>query len=201
MIAGRAGPYSYLSPLARVDFSEARSFSTIRRIPAVPFNTALGDQMTLAGTSRLATSATVQFFNSLSQARTFDTTLSLYSLGSGGSVVDSLLGTFSRTGISIGGFDINNPLTSGTTFVTFSGLNTVVPDSLIFVRQFRMSATRVLVSLSSIRLRSAAQITHRSYPIPGPDFWRHRRCRLWQFEFRARCNRHLGRPRLAKVII
>jgi len=94
--------------------------------------TAIGDQVTLGGTDRLATQASTQFFNFDSKSTTFDATLSLYSVGSGGSVLGSLLGTFTVNGVSITGFDSNDP-TSGLATVSFLNLNTVVPDSVIFV--------------------------------------------------------------------
>jgi hypothetical protein len=95
--------------------------------------TAIGDQITLGGTSRFATDASTQFFNALSTSGTFDTTLSLYSVGVSPAVVGTLLGAYTVTGVPISGFDINNPLTSGTTNVTFFGLNVTVPDSVIFI--------------------------------------------------------------------
>jgi hypothetical protein len=93
---------------------------------------ALGDQITLGGTDRFATQASTQFFNFDSTATTFDATLRLYAVGSGGSVVGALLGTYTAAGISITGFDANNA-GSGLANVTFTGLNTVVPNSVIFV--------------------------------------------------------------------
>ena len=95
--------------------------------------TGIGDQITLGGSERFATQATTQFFNLLSTAGTFNATLSLYSVGVNPAVVGSLLGRYTVSNIAIGGFDINNPNTSGTTTVTFSGLNVTVPTNLIFV--------------------------------------------------------------------
>jgi len=95
--------------------------------------TAIGDQITLGGTDRSATDATTQFFNVLSTSGTFDATLSFYTVGVKPAVAGSLLGSFTMTNIAISGFDLNNPLTSGTTNVTFSGLNLTLPDEVIFV--------------------------------------------------------------------
>ena len=94
---------------------------------------AIGDQITLAGTERFAIEATTQFFNVLPTAGFFDATLALYSVGSAPDVLGTQLVTSTMTDIAIPGFDIQNPLTSGTVTVTFSGLNVIVPDELIFV--------------------------------------------------------------------
>jgi hypothetical protein len=95
--------------------------------------TGIGDQISLTGTERLATLATTQFFNSLSTPGTFDAQLDLYNLGTGGATVGSLIGSFTVTNIAISGFDINNPLTTGTATVMFSALNVTVPDNVIFL--------------------------------------------------------------------
>ncbi len=94
---------------------------------------AIGDQITLGGTDRFATTATTQFFNSLSTAGTFSATLSLYAVGVNPAVLGSLLGSVTTNNIAISGFDLNNPLTTGTANVTFSGLNATVPNDIIFV--------------------------------------------------------------------
>lgn len=94
---------------------------------------AIGDTIVLDGTERRAATATTQFFNILSTAGTFSATLSLYELGASPQMLGSLLGSYTVNNIAIPAFDLNNPLTSGTTTVTFSGLNVTVPDSLIFV--------------------------------------------------------------------
>ena len=95
--------------------------------------TSIGDQISLTGTDRLALTATTQFFNSLSTSGTFSATLRLYAVGVNPSVVGALLGSYTVNNIAITGFDLNNPLTTGTTNVTFSNLNVTVPNSLIFV--------------------------------------------------------------------
>jgi hypothetical protein len=78
----------------------------------------IGDAVTLGGTDRTLTDASVQFFNLGAAGGTFDATLRLYSLS------QNPLGSFQNTGLTIGGTDI---LT-----VSFSGLNLTVPDAFIF---------------------------------------------------------------------
>jgi hypothetical protein len=92
----------------------------------------VGDTISLAPGDRFATEATAQFFNILSTAGTFSATLDLFTLGTGGDVVGTPLGSYTVNNISISGYDIND-LSSGLTTVTFSNLNVVVPDDLIFV--------------------------------------------------------------------
>lgn len=94
--------------------------------------TAIGDHITL-GSTGLATDATAQFFNVSPTSGIFDATLRLYSVGVSPSVLGALLGTYTVTNIPITGFDISNPLTTGTTTVKFSGLNINVPTELIFM--------------------------------------------------------------------
>lgn len=81
--------------------------------------TQLGDSITLAGTDRLLSSATVQFFNN-GFAGTFDATLRFWDLGS----PNTPIGPSFVQSASIGEFGILD--------VTFSGLDLLVPDSLIF---------------------------------------------------------------------
>lgn len=81
--------------------------------------TQLGDSITLAGTDRLLSSATVQFFNN-GLAGTFDATLRFWDLGS----PNTQIGPSFVQSASIGEFGILD--------VTFSGLDLLVPDSLIF---------------------------------------------------------------------
>lgn len=91
--------------------------------------TQFGDVVTLGGTDRFLTSATVQFFNAAATAGTFDTTLRLWQVGS---PVGAQIGpNFTLTGLNITGFDINTP-GSGILTVTFTGLNVLVPNSLAF---------------------------------------------------------------------
>ena len=81
----------------------------------------IGDTVTLAGTNRLLTGAQVQLFNNSSANGTYDATLYLWQVGS---PVGGSLGSFTRTGISIGAFGFPN--------VDFTNLNLTVPDSLVF---------------------------------------------------------------------
>jgi hypothetical protein len=81
----------------------------------------IGDTITLAGTNRLLTSAQIQLFNNSSTSGTYDATLYFWEVGS---PVGSLLGSFTRTGITIGSFGYPN--------VDFTNLNLTVPDSLVF---------------------------------------------------------------------
>jgi len=83
--------------------------------------TQIGDQIQLAGTARVATSATVQFFSD-GLAGTFDATLRLFNVGS---PVGAQIGpNFIQTGIAAPANDVLN--------VTFTLPNILVPDSLIF---------------------------------------------------------------------
>jgi hypothetical protein len=84
--------------------------------------TQIGDQVHLAGTGRLTTSATVQFFN-LGAAGTFDAALGLFNVGS---PVGSQIGSsFVLTGIPVANNGIVN--------VNFGLPNLLVPDDLIFL--------------------------------------------------------------------
>jgi hypothetical protein len=81
----------------------------------------IGDSVTLGGTERLLTSATVQFFN-LGDAGLFDATLSFWETGI---PVGAQIGSsFLQSGNESIGLDIVT--------VTFSNLNLLVPDSLVF---------------------------------------------------------------------
>jgi PEP-CTERM motif len=84
--------------------------------------TQIGDQVQLAGTNRLATSATVQFFNG-GAGGTFDATLGLFNVGSpvGSQIGSSVI----LTGVSAPAQDIFN--------VTFTLPNLLVPNDLIFL--------------------------------------------------------------------
>lgn len=93
----------------------------------------IGDTITVAGTQRLATQATAQFFNLLDTAGTFSATLSLYEVGTGGAVVGNLLVSKTVDNIAISGFDSLNPLTTGVATVVFPNLNVTVPTNLIFL--------------------------------------------------------------------
>ena len=83
--------------------------------------TQVGDQIQLAGIDRLASLATVQFFNDGSSG-TFDATLRLFNVGSpvGGQIGSD----FVLTGISAPASDVFN--------VSFALPNLLVPDNLIF---------------------------------------------------------------------
>jgi hypothetical protein len=85
--------------------------------------TQIGDQIALAGTDRLAASATVQLFNNSDTPGTFDAMLRFFSVGS--PVGAQLGGAFTLTGIPIANLS--------TATLTFGSLNSLlVPDNLIF---------------------------------------------------------------------
>jgi hypothetical protein len=85
--------------------------------------TQIGDQVTLAGTDRLAASATVQLFNNADLSGTFDAMLRFFAVGS--PVGAQLGGAFTLTGIPIANLS--------TATLTFGSLNSLlVPDNLIF---------------------------------------------------------------------
>ena len=84
--------------------------------------TQLGDLVTLAGTERLLTDATVRFFNNADPEGFFDARLSLYAWA--GSGPGALLGSFDVTHLPITSFEMLE--------VSFGGLNTVVPHQLAF---------------------------------------------------------------------
>jgi hypothetical protein len=82
----------------------------------------LGDQVLLAPGDRLATDATVQFFNN-GLTGTFDAILRLYQVGS---PVGAQIGTdFITTGISASNLGVFN--------VVFNTAGTLVPDALVFM--------------------------------------------------------------------
>ncbi len=96
--------------------------------------TQIGDQVLLAGTDRLATLATVQFFN-LGSAGTFDATLRLFNAGA---PVGTQIGSdFVLTGIAAPSNDIFN--------VAFSLPNLLVPDNLIFTVSMGSSSEGVQI--------------------------------------------------------
>ena len=94
----------------------------------------MGDQIHLGGTNRLATQATVQFYNS-GLAGTFDSTLRFFNVGA---PVGSQIGSaFTLTGIAAG---------SGASFnVNFLTLNLVVPTDLIFTVSVSNQSTGVAI--------------------------------------------------------
>ena len=82
----------------------------------------IGDTITLGGTDRTLTDATVQFFNLSESAGTFSASLRFWNTGA---PVGSQIGsTFTVNSQAISSFGIAN--------VTFAGLNLVVPNSLVF---------------------------------------------------------------------
>jgi hypothetical protein len=86
--------------------------------------TQIGDQITLSGTDRLATSATVQFYSDGS-AGTFDATLRFFDVGS---PVGVQIGSdFTMTGISAPSNNVFD--------VAFTLPDLLVPDNLIFTLQ------------------------------------------------------------------
>jgi hypothetical protein len=87
--------------------------------------TQIGDQLTLAGTDRLATFATVQFSND-STTGTFDATLAFFNVGpNSGNPVGSQIGSnIVTTGTAIAQNGIAN--------VNFTVPNILLPDNVIF---------------------------------------------------------------------
>lgn len=86
--------------------------------------TQIGDTITLAGTDRYATQATVQFFNAGTNSGTFSATLRLFNIGS---PVGSQIGTDYVLDL------IAAPLSGQTGFnVAFTVPGVLVPDDLIF---------------------------------------------------------------------
>jgi hypothetical protein len=81
----------------------------------------IGDTVTLGGTDRFLTGAQIQLFNNSAVSGSYDATLYLWEVGS---PVGTLLGSFTRAGISIGAFGFPN--------VDFTNLNLVVPHTLVF---------------------------------------------------------------------
>ena len=81
----------------------------------------MGDSITLGGTDRVLNSATVQFYNRLDAKGTFSATMSFYEAGS-------------PAGAPIGGPYIVNDIPGVDIYnVTFTNLNLLVPDNLVFV--------------------------------------------------------------------
>lgn len=87
----------------------------------------VGDTITLGGTERLLTDASVQFFNAASVAGSYGAKLRFYSTTLSGTV-GTLIGEYTQQNLSIDALDIAT--------VTFSGLNLVVPDTLVFTVEF-----------------------------------------------------------------
>lgn len=99
----------------------------------------LGDFVLLAGSERRLTDASVQFYNAGLAGGTFDAALSFYAVGAGSSV-GSQLGTYVRTGLTIGA---QSPLTT-----LFSGLDLTVPDQVIFAVVVNNASTGLQLGLT-----------------------------------------------------
>lgn len=93
----------------------------------------IGDVVTLAGTERLLTDVSVQFFNLSTTAGSFDATLRFYDSTVPVPVGAQIGASYTSTAIAIGGLDIRT--------VTFTGLNLVVPDSIVFTVQVLNAGT------------------------------------------------------------
>jgi len=100
--------------------------------------TELGDTITLFGTERLATLATVQFFNSGTAAGTFDTTLRLFNVGA---PVGSQIGS----GVTVSG--VSAPA-GGIFNVSFVLPSLLVPDNLVFTVSADNSTAGVVMSVN-----------------------------------------------------
>jgi hypothetical protein len=83
----------------------------------------IGDAITLGGTDRLLNSATVQFYNSFDAIGTFTATMNFFEAGSPAGA--PIGGPYVVDNIAIPGVDIFN--------VTFTNLNLLVPDNLVFI--------------------------------------------------------------------
>lgn len=83
-------------------------------------STQIGDTISLGGTARSLNSASVQFYNN-GASGTFSATLNLWNTGS---PVGGQLGSFTVNGLSLG--------SGGILTVSFTSLNLVVPDNLVF---------------------------------------------------------------------
>ena len=96
--------------------------------------TQMGDQILLAGTDRIGSLATVQFFN-LGSVGTFDATLRLFNVGS---PIGAQIGSaFSLTGIAVPANDSLN--------VGFDLLGLLVPDDPIFTVSAQNSSVGVII--------------------------------------------------------
>ena len=82
----------------------------------------IGDTITLGGTDRTLTDATVQFFNLSDAGGTFSASLRFWNTG--GPVGSQIGPTFTVNSQAINSLDIAN--------VTFAGLNLLVPNTLVF---------------------------------------------------------------------
>lgn len=96
-------------------------FAAVNTFDQVHPWTAIGDQITLAGTARSAQAASVQYFGM--GAGTFDATLRFFEVGTPAGA--QIGGPFTVTGIALSNFDI------GTITFPLGGL--VLPDNLIFM--------------------------------------------------------------------
>jgi hypothetical protein len=105
--------------------------------------TEIGDDITLGGTDRTLTDASVQFFNVGSSTGTFDATLRFYNLA------QNPLGSFQNVGLTIGGSDV---LT-----VTFPSLNLTVPDQFIFTVSVSNVAAGLDLGLNAFEPPSVGQ--------------------------------------------
>jgi hypothetical protein len=103
--------------------------------------TRIGDTVTLGGTDRLLSDASVQFYNN-GAAGTFSATFTLWAVGA---PVGSQIGSsFLRSGLSIGAQD---SLT-----VNFTNLNVMVPDELVFtVAISDLSSTSLELGLNAFQ--------------------------------------------------
>lgn len=83
----------------------------------------IGDSITLGGTDRVLDSATVQFYNNFKSTGTFSATMNFYEAGS--PVGAPIGGQYVVDNIVIPSLDVFN--------VTFTNLNLLVPDNLVFL--------------------------------------------------------------------
>lgn len=110
--------------------------------------TEIGDAITLGGTDRTLTDASVQFYNVGASGGTFDATLRFYSLA------QNALGSFSSAGLTIAGTDI---LT-----VTFPSLDLTIPDQFIFTVAISNVAAGLDLGLNAFEPPSVGQSDSRS---------------------------------------
>ena len=111
------------SPAATIVYNNTTT-DTLRTYfySAGPF-AGIGDSITLGGTDRLLNSATVQFYNNFDAIGTFTATMNFYEAGSPAGA--PIGGPYFVDNIAIPGADLFN--------VTFTNLNLLVPDSLVFI--------------------------------------------------------------------
>lgn len=110
------------SPAATIVYDNTTTDTQVTYFYSTGPYTGIGDAITLGGTDRVLDSATVQFYNN-GGTGTFSATMSFFEVGS---PVGAQIGSsFVVDNIVIPAMDVFN--------VTFSNLNLLVPDNLVFI--------------------------------------------------------------------